>query len=1047
MKKSSLCLICIFLGILFSTNAVAQSARVYEKDISLNTYPFSDPNPVPEISRIYPYFHYQGYTNRGHMRDWKMVVLENDYIQVFVCPAVGGKVWGAVEKSTGNEFLYFNHAVKFRNVAMRGPWTSGGLEYNFGDIGHIPTCATPVDYHLKNNPDGSVSCVVGAEDLPSGSRWNIEIVVHPGKAFFETRVSWHNGSDLPGSYYHWMNAAAKTAGDLEFIYPGNKWIGHGGNPGEWPVENGRDLSRYENNNFGSYKSYHVINSYSDFFGGYWHDDEFGFGHLSSYDDKPGKKLWIWGLSPQGMIWEDLLTDSDGQYIEFQAGKLFNQAAASSTFTPFKHREFNPFDADLMDEAWFPLKETGGMVAASKHAVMNLESENGRNRLSLSALQPLDSELKVRSNDRLVLSEKVQLKPLELFEAEFYCNSNFRVELGDHLLRYSSNPEDFLAERPLKPNPEFDYTTAYGLYIKALELEKQRRYREAEKLYQESLQQEPAYSPALNRMALSWLRKGDAEKALEYLRRSMAVDTYDDEANYLFGLANRDLGRANEAKSGFSIAAASVRYRSAAYTQLAAIFLRENDLPKAEKYGRKALAFNAYNYHAYEILAVTARKQGDRTEAVKIQCRLGELDAVNPFYRFEDYLLEPSGEKLAEINSSITNELPHETYLSLARRYLELGCDEAALEVLGQAPQTPIVLLWRAGLDSNNRPALLRRASEASPELVFPFRMKTAELLEKLLSENDNWKFHYYLGLIYWNLGLEEKTKELFNLCGDRPDYAPFYLAKAKLFADDETQFEDCLKKARALDPDDWRAALAQVRFNLSRRKAEEARATSKAFLETHPENSEMGMSYARSLIQLEQFPAAVSFLETFNVLPYEGATIGRLIYHEACIRAALVSLASGKYDEALKYGKKARLWPKNLGVGEPYDPDTRLDDFTIAVAEQGKNNKPGAAAAFSSVSEYANPPGREENSKLILQLMALREEGKTGKADQLLDSFLKKHPGNKHLQWVKEKFRNSGRAQEIELEILGAPGEIQPYDEVFVDREFRLVVEFLKLAG
>ena len=66
------------------------------------------------------------------------------------------------------------------------------------------------------------------------------------------------------------------------------------------------------------------------------------GTWSNFDDKPGKKLWIWGLAPQGMIWEDLLTDSDGQYIEFQAGKLFNQAAASSTFTPFKHREFNPF---------------------------------------------------------------------------------------------------------------------------------------------------------------------------------------------------------------------------------------------------------------------------------------------------------------------------------------------------------------------------------------------------------------------------------------------------------------------------------------------------------------------------------------------------------------------------------------------------------------------------------------------------------------------------------------------------------------------------------
>ena len=177
MKKINSPLIFISVCLLFSITALAQTAKIYEKDISLNTYPFSDPDPVPDISRIYPYFNFDGYTNEGKKQDWKMVVLENDYIQVFVCPAVGGKVWGAIEKSTGKEFLYFNHAAKFRNVAMRGPWTSGGLEYNFGDIGHIPTCATPVDYTLKSNPDGSVSCVVGAEDLPSGSRWNVEIVV------------------------------------------------------------------------------------------------------------------------------------------------------------------------------------------------------------------------------------------------------------------------------------------------------------------------------------------------------------------------------------------------------------------------------------------------------------------------------------------------------------------------------------------------------------------------------------------------------------------------------------------------------------------------------------------------------------------------------------------------------------------------------------------------------------------------------------------------------------------------------------------------------
>ena len=63
-----------------------------------------------------------------------------------VLPEIGGKIWAAVEKSTGRSFIYDNHVVKFRDIAMRGPWTSGGIEPNYGIIGHTPNCATPVDY-------------------------------------------------------------------------------------------------------------------------------------------------------------------------------------------------------------------------------------------------------------------------------------------------------------------------------------------------------------------------------------------------------------------------------------------------------------------------------------------------------------------------------------------------------------------------------------------------------------------------------------------------------------------------------------------------------------------------------------------------------------------------------------------------------------------------------------------------------------------------------------------------------------------------------------
>jgi hypothetical protein len=115
--------------------------------------------------------------------------------------------------------------------------------------------------------------------------------------------------------------------------------------------------------------------YTDFFGGYWHDEDFGMGRYSTHDDKAGKKIWIWGLSQQGMIWEKLLTDTDGQYVEVQSGRLFNQSADGSTFTPFKHRGFLPHTTDVWTEYWFPVVKTKGFVAANNFGALNIKHEN------------------------------------------------------------------------------------------------------------------------------------------------------------------------------------------------------------------------------------------------------------------------------------------------------------------------------------------------------------------------------------------------------------------------------------------------------------------------------------------------------------------------------------------------------------------------------------------------------------------------------------------------------------------------------------------------
>ena len=380
----SACLLCITI-LLDATTLLARQATVKESNQVFRTYPFSDPDPVAKMTNIYPYFRFEGYSITPVDRKWKVVTLENPYIKVTIAPEIGGKILGAFEKSSGKAFIYANNVVKFREIAMRGPWTSGGIEFNFGDIGHTPATSTPVDYLTHTNDDGSVSCIVGALDLASRTEWRVEIRLPKDKAYFQTESFWYNPTDLNTSLYHWMNAAADASPDLHLLYPGSGFIDHGGAASSWPRDNtGRDISSYANNAFGPAKSYHVLGAYTDTYAAYYAKSDFGVVHWSPYTDKPGKKIWIWALSREGEIWKDLLTDPElgnGQYVEIQSGLLFNQAASGSTRTPFKHQSFAPLSEENFVEAWFPFKNIGGLVEANLYGSLNVQESGGKMKVA------------------------------------------------------------------------------------------------------------------------------------------------------------------------------------------------------------------------------------------------------------------------------------------------------------------------------------------------------------------------------------------------------------------------------------------------------------------------------------------------------------------------------------------------------------------------------------------------------------------------------------------------------------------------------------------
>ena len=997
--------------LLFPQMLLAQKATITQEFRELMTYPFSDPNPLPILTernrRIYPYFSFDGYSNTGQPQPWKVIKLENDYIEVYVLPEAGGKVWGAIEKSTGKEFIYRNEVMKFRNIALRGPWTSGGIEFNFGFIGHTPATAMPVDYRIKENSDGSVSCIVGNMDLPSRTQWRVEIRLPKDKAYFETNVSWSNPTPLPQSYYNWMTAAAVVSNDLEFFYPGNLELDHDGSAGTWPVDReGHDLSKFPNNAFGSDRSSHVVGEYNDFMGGYYHASEFGFGHWALYDDMPGRKLWLWAQSRSGAIWEDLLTDSDGQYMEFQAGRTFNQYQASASLkTPITYVPFSPGLTDRWKEIWFPVKEIGGLRDVSPSGILNVTHENGQLQVGINALAFARGKVTIKSAGRVVFSEEQQFKPMDVYKTSVKLDSGagYEVVVEGMDLRYGSEKNNFIS-RPFVTAMLPDHSGASFFFQEGMQQKQNRNYKLAKNYFSQCLSEDPQYIDAMTALIELYYRSNQYDSVLYYADKALQLDAYHPAANYFAGITYRAVGNFTDALETLGWAARSLEYRSAAYAQMAGIQLQLHDLTLAAHYANQALAYNRYIFNALEILTIIFRLQGEMDMANSMIENIRALDPLNHFADFERYRLHPTPENYSLFTASIKNEFPYQTHLELAIDYYNLGLKEDALMVLEKAPDHPLVALWKAYL--NNDPSLLNEVVKESPAFVFPFRTETASALSWAVSNNSHWKLKYYLGLNYWAIQRDEEAIRLILDCGQEPDYAIFYLTRAYLLKPiDEKQELMDLQTAQRLAPDDWRTVNRLIGYYESKQNYSMALAVSSAAYRKFKGNSTLALQYATAQLYNEDFAACLKTLEEIHILPFEGSSEGKVVYEQAYLHLAIDLFKRKKYRETIAKLVKSKEWPENLGVGMPYEPDIRIQNFLEACCLKKLNRTAQASALQHAVVDYTMRHYATPSFNNLLALRILEEEGETDKAGSLIRQISQSpqsvHPVNR---WVAASF-------------------------------------------
>ena len=911
-------------------------AEINEFVSTFPTYSFSDPDAIPRPDmNFYPYFRFDGYSHQADSVKWKVVELENKYIKVSIFPEIGGKIWGAIEKSTGNEFIYSNSVVKFRNISMRGPWTSGGIEFNFGTIGHVPTTATPVDYTIKKIADGSVSCFVGSFDFQTRTRWETEINLHPGKAFFTTNIKWYNSTLFTQPYYQWCNAAFQASGNLEMIFPGDYRVGHEGDVAPWPIdESNRDLSFYDNNNFGDSKSYHITGSNAGSFVAYWHDLNFGSGNYSSYGDKLGRKIFLWSQARDGGIWEDLLTDTDGQYVEMQTGRLFNQTAGQSIQTPYKYRGFHPGSNDEFLEYWFPVMNIGGMVKANASGILNVKQESTAVKILFSPLQIISSKMHVYSGEKLIHSFDLNLKPLEKWETEIAKVSEpLKIIIGENELVYSEKDPD-ITSRPVNPPANFDWNSIYGHYINGINNIYQGFFNQAFEDFTACLNIDPLYAPALNKVAELYLRKSDAKNALFYIKRSLSIDTYDPQANYLLGIANRLSGNPADAQDGFAVAALSYEYRIPAYIEMTKLFISKNEMVTAQQYVERILTKERENQEALLLQSIILRKSGGAKKAREYADKLEDISPLNHFARFEKMMIRNNAETYGNFSSMIRNELPHETYAEMAYWYLNAGCKDEAVRLFEMSPKNPLIDVELAYLSQDNTLAqqYLEQMLKAPVDFVFPFRYELLPSLESAMSKTGNWKPCYYLALLHWRLGNKEMAKELFEKCKTTPESPYFYLAKAELFKDQEGYNpEQDLIKSLEVGNKDWRTSRALINHYLAYSKIDKALTLAEESQAKFPGNEYIKFCYVRALLANGDYKKTLDELENTVIFPHEGASDGRTVYKQASILEGLQFIKDNEFEKALASIEKARLWPENLGVGRPYEVDERMEDFLEAL--------------------------------------------------------------------------------------------------------------------
>jgi tetratricopeptide (TPR) repeat protein len=497
---------------------------------------------------------------------------------------------------------------------------------------------------------------------------------------------------------------------------------------------------------------------------------------------PGKKLWTWGNGPRGRMWDKILTDEDGPYIELMVGAYSDNQPDYSWLQPFEAKTF--------DMHWYPFRDIGGVKNANLQAAVNLEvSKEGTARVGFYTTEAHRSAVAtLKAGDRVLVQEKISISPAKSYVKQVALpagvkEQDLRATLvvdGKELVAYTpvqlkSEPMPKAVEPPAAPEK---IQTNEELYLTGLRIEQ---------FHNASLDPDPYWLEALKRdpgdvrvnlaLGINYLKRARYADAEKLIRKSLErlTDRYtspkDGEAFYYLGLALRGQGKVDEAFTTLYKATWSAAWRDPAYFGLAELACRRGELSAALELVDRALDANALNIRALTLKAALLRHLDRKKEALAVlDTAQQRVDPLDVRVMAERWLL--TGKRDAAKVLQITFKEHPATVVETAAEYANAGLwqdgDDVLWQLVSTAPDktkvTPMVWYYRGYFAQKlGRGAAAaecyRLAAQTPPEGLFPFQAEAIDVLQAAMAANPkDARAPYHLGNLLYDWQPEAAVK-------------------------------------------------------------------------------------------------------------------------------------------------------------------------------------------------------------------------------------------------------------------------------------------------